>query len=123
MRERPRGQVGKAESFGWFCNVSSNEKALICPFGPTGYAPNAPSTRMDLNVRMEENETFKYFRDVDTWAGKYLTEHSGRLFGFRALSEEQVLSKYHPCLKPPKDKFNRYVRRLGWLGRPSGSTR
>ncbi len=28
------------------------------------------------------------------------------LFGLGALTEEQVLFKYHPCLKPPKDGFD-----------------
>ena len=39
----------------------------------------------------------------------YLTENPERLFSLGALTEEQVLSKYHPCLKPPKDGYDPLV--------------
>ena len=37
---------------------------------------------------------------------KYLKENSERLFGVGKLTEEQVLAKYHPCLKQPKDGYD-----------------
>ena len=60
---------------------------------------------MNLNVRMEEGETFNYFRVPGTWAVKSMTEDSETLFGLGASTEKQVLSKYHLCLKPPRDGF------------------
>ncbi len=46
------------------------------------------------------------FKDLDTWAVKYLTQNSERLFGVGQFTEEQVLAKYHPCLKPPREGYD-----------------
>ena len=86
--------------------IFQTKNVLVCPFGPTNFDPNAPTARMTLNVRMEEGETCNYFRDLAMWAVRYLTENSERLFGVGQLTEVQVLSKYHPCLKAPKDGYD-----------------
>ena len=61
--------------------ILQTTNALAAPCGPTNFDPHAPFTRMNLNARMEEGETFNYFRDLDTWAVIYFAEISERLFG------------------------------------------
>ena len=100
------GKSARLRAFDGSAVILPTKNALVAPFGPTNFDPTAPTTRMNLNVRMDEGETFNYFRDLDTWAVKYLTENSEMLFGLGALTEEHVLSKHHPCLKPPKDGYD-----------------
>ena len=69
------GKSARLSSLDGSAVILQTKNALVAPFGPTNFDPNAPSTRMNLNVRMEEGETFNYFRDLDTWAVKYLTEN------------------------------------------------
>ena len=80
------GKSARLSALDGFVVIFQTKKALV-----------APTARMNLNARMEEGDTFNFFRDIDTWAVKYLTENSERLFGVGQLTEEQVLAKHHPC--------------------------
>jgi hypothetical protein len=73
------------------------QKALVCPFGPGNFDKNASTARMNLNTRLDDEEALSFFREIDKWAVKYLTENSERLFGW-AMTEVQVLTEYHPCV-------------------------
>ncbi len=44
--------------------ISKTKNALVCPFGPTNFDPNAPTVRINLNVRMEEGATFNFFETL-----------------------------------------------------------
>ena len=72
-------------------------KALACPFGPGNFDKNAPTARMNLNARLDDEEALNLFKELDKWAVKYITNNSERLLGW-AMSEAQVLAKYHPCV-------------------------
>ncbi len=66
--------------------ILQTKNALVCPCGPGNFDKNAPTAHMNLNARLEEGETFNLFRDLDTWAVKYLTANSERLFGVGQLT-------------------------------------
>jgi len=73
-------------------------KALQCPFGPGNYDKNAPTARMNLNVRLDDGEALSFFKELDEWAIKYITANSERLLGW-AMTEVQVSVKYHSLVK------------------------
>jgi hypothetical protein len=53
---------------------------------------------MNSIVCLGEDEAFNLFTELDAWAIIVITANSERLFGW-AMSEAQVVVKYHPCLK------------------------
>ena len=44
--------------------IFQTKNALVAPFGPTKFDPNAPNTRMNLNVRMEEAKPSTIFETL-----------------------------------------------------------
>ena len=86
------------------CDGSANvvyrasDNGLCAPFGPGNFDKSADATRMNFEVRLDDEHDLSYFDQLDAWALVYITGHSERLFK-KVMTTEQVVAGYHPCVR------------------------
>ena len=76
----------------------ATDNGLCAPFGPGSFDKSADATRMNFEIRLDDENDLAWFDQHDAWAAQYITEHSERLFK-KAMTQEQVAAGYHPCIR------------------------
>ena len=76
----------------------ASDNGLCAPFGPGNFDKSADATRMNFEVRLDDEHDLSYFDQLDAWALVYITGHSERLFK-KQMTTEQVVAGYHPCVR------------------------
>ena len=78
--------------------MTTGAAGMTAPFGATSFDTASTTKRKRFDIRLEDEETLKFFNSLNAWAVEYITNNSQRLFG-RVLSREEVELQYLPCAR------------------------
>ena len=76
--------------------ITAGANGLVAPFGPGTFDATGATRRKNFVVRLDDEETHNFFKDLDAWAVDYITDNSERIFG-HVLTKDQVKTQYLEC--------------------------
>lgn len=76
---------------------------VVAPFGPSCFDKDPDATRLNLDLRADNDALIASIKKIEEWVVDYLAQHAERLFK-RPMTIDQVRVGYSSCLKTPREE-------------------